>query len=278
MPKAKKLPSTPALRLLRAKKVPFEVHRYAYIERGGTAASAAALGIDPHRIIKTLIFEDADGAPLVILMHGDRSVSAKELARHIGSKSVRPCDPAVAQKHSGYLVGGTSPFATRRAMLLSSFLSSSCCRRPRGFGSSTTRGPEAPPGARQPPSAPITRPAAPARGRTTRTLSSKRTRATRAAAKSARAGAAPRPQAREGSQAGRAVPRMIRAAAAIMPTTAPRTPRSAPWTRRLERIWSRIWAAATVRRAGGKSPPSRSTPRSESAMATRLAASSSSAM
>lgn len=114
--KAKKLPSTPALRLLRSKKVPFEVHRYEYVERGGTAASAAALGIDPHRIVKTLLFEDADGAPLVILMHGDRSVSTKELARHIGSKSVRPCDPAVAQKHSGYLVGGTSPFGTRKAM------------------------------------------------------------------------------------------------------------------------------------------------------------------
>ncbi len=114
--KAKKLPSTPALRLLRAKGVDFEVHRYAYVERGGTAASSAALGIDAHRIIKTLIFEDSDGSPLVILMHGDCSVSAKDLARQIGTKAVRPCDPAVAQRHSGYQVGGTSPFGTRKAM------------------------------------------------------------------------------------------------------------------------------------------------------------------
>ena len=114
--KSRKLPSTPALRLLRSRGVSFEVHRYAYVERGGAAASSAALDIDLHRIIKTLVFEQDDGSPLVILMHGDRSVSAKDLARHIGCKSVRPCDPAVAQRHSGYRVGGTSPLGTRKAM------------------------------------------------------------------------------------------------------------------------------------------------------------------
>jgi Cys-tRNA(Pro) deacylase len=107
---------TPAVRLLKQHKIEFSEHPYNYEERGGTAASARALGVDEHSVVKTLIFEDSDGHPLIVLMHGDMQVSAKNLARHIGAKSVQPCKPEVADKHSGYIVGGTSPFATRKAM------------------------------------------------------------------------------------------------------------------------------------------------------------------
>lgn len=105
-----------AIRTLRAAKVAFEPHLYTWEAHGGTAASAAALGVDEHRVIKTLIFEDEAKQPLCILMHGDREVSAKNLARAIGAKSVAPCTPEIADKHSGYQVGGTSPFGLRRAM------------------------------------------------------------------------------------------------------------------------------------------------------------------
>jgi Cys-tRNA(Pro) deacylase len=111
-----KTPVTPAVRLLRQQGVDFVPHQYAYEERGGTAVSARELGIDEHRVIKTLIMEDEAGRPLVVLMHGDLQVSAKELARLLGVKSVIPCSPQVANRHSGYQVGGTSPFATRKAM------------------------------------------------------------------------------------------------------------------------------------------------------------------
>lgn len=111
-----KTPVTPAIRLLRQAKVPFVPHLYAYEERGGTAVSARELGVDEHRVIKTLVMEDDGGRPLIVLMHGDREVSTKELARCLGAKSVQPCPPAVADRHSGYQVGGTSPFATRKAM------------------------------------------------------------------------------------------------------------------------------------------------------------------
>jgi len=111
-----KTPATPAVRLLRSNKVTFTPHLYAYQERGGTAVSARELGVDEHRMIKTLIMEDNAGGPLIVLMHGDRQVSTKELARTLGVKSVAPCAPAVADRHSGYQVGGTSPFATRRRM------------------------------------------------------------------------------------------------------------------------------------------------------------------
>lgn len=111
-----KHPVTMAIRTLRAAKVAFEPHLYTWEAHGGTAASAAALGVDEHRVIKTLIFEDEAKQPLCILMHGDREVSAKNLARAIGAKSVAPCTPEVADKHSGYQVGGTSPFGLRRAM------------------------------------------------------------------------------------------------------------------------------------------------------------------
>ena len=106
-------PVTPAVRLLRERKVEFEPHLYTYEERGGTRHSAAALGIDEHAVVKTLVMETEERRPLIVLMHGDREVSTKNLARAIGAKSVQPCDPAKAQKHTGYMVGGTSPLGTR---------------------------------------------------------------------------------------------------------------------------------------------------------------------
>ncbi len=111
-----KTPVTPAVRVLRAAGVPYTDHLYSYEERGGTAVSARELGFDEHCVIKTLVMEDDRGEPLIILMNGDRQVSTRELARQIGVRSVEPCRPEVAQRHSGYLVGGTSPFGTRRQM------------------------------------------------------------------------------------------------------------------------------------------------------------------
>ena len=111
-----KPPVTMAVRALRAAKVPFEPHVYTWEAHGGTRASSEALGVDEHAVIKTLIFEDDAAKPLCILMHGDREVSAKQLARVIGVKSVGPCKPEVADRHSGYQVGGTSPFGLKRAM------------------------------------------------------------------------------------------------------------------------------------------------------------------
>ncbi len=111
-----KAPSTPATRLLRAQGVAFTEHLYRYEERGGTRVSSRALGVDEHAVVKTLVMEDDARAPLLVLMHGDREVSVKALARTIGAKVVQPCKPEVANRHSGYQVGGTSPFATRRAM------------------------------------------------------------------------------------------------------------------------------------------------------------------
>jgi Cys-tRNA(Pro) deacylase len=113
---APKHPVTMAIRALRAAKVEFAPHLYDWEPHGGTAASAAALGADEHLVIKTLIFEDEARRPLCVLMHGDREVSAKNLARQIGVKQTAPCAPDVADKHSGYQVGGTSPFGLRRAM------------------------------------------------------------------------------------------------------------------------------------------------------------------
>ena len=111
-----KVPVTAAVRQLRAEKVAFSDHLYAYEEKGGTAASSRELGIDEHAVIKTLVMEDENRKPLVVLMHGDLQVSTRELARVIGVKLVSPCSPETAQKHSGYLVGGTSPFGTRHPM------------------------------------------------------------------------------------------------------------------------------------------------------------------
>lgn len=108
-----KTPVTAAVRFLRAAKVQFTDYLYSYEEKGGTAVSARQLGVDEHCVIKTLVMEDDNKKPLVILMHGDMQVSTKELARVMGVRFVEPCKPEAAQKHTGYLVGGTSPFGTR---------------------------------------------------------------------------------------------------------------------------------------------------------------------
>ena len=107
---------TPATALLRAHGVAFTEHPYEYVEHGGAEHSAEVLGFDPFSVVKTLIMQDQDARPLIVLMHGNRKVSTKNLARQIGAKSVEPCKPEVANRHSGYLVGGTSPFGTRRQM------------------------------------------------------------------------------------------------------------------------------------------------------------------
>jgi Cys-tRNA(Pro) deacylase len=109
-------PSTAAVRLLRELKVPFTEHLYRYEEHGGTRVCARELEVPEHSVVKTLVMEDEGGKPLVMLMHGDLEVSTKALARQIGAKTVHICKPEVANRHSGYLVGGTSPFGTRKAM------------------------------------------------------------------------------------------------------------------------------------------------------------------
>lgn len=107
---------TPATQLLKAHKVDYSEHPYEYLEHGGAQHSAQVLGWDPYAVVKTLIMQDQNARPLVVLMHGNRKVSTKNLARQIGAKSVEPCRPEVANRHSGYLVGGTSPFGARREM------------------------------------------------------------------------------------------------------------------------------------------------------------------
>jgi Cys-tRNA(Pro) deacylase len=111
-----RLPVTNAVRVLREHGVAFTDHPYPYEERGGTAVSARELGVPEHQVVKTLIMEDDRRQPMIVLMHGDREVSTKNLARHLGVKTVSPCAPAVADRHSGYQVGGTSPFGTKRSM------------------------------------------------------------------------------------------------------------------------------------------------------------------
>ena len=108
--------ATPAIHFLREQKVAFSEHEYRYEERGGTAVSSRELGVDEHSVIKTLVLEDENRKPLIVLMHGDREVSTKNLARQIGAKTVTPCAPDVAQRHTGYMVGGTSPFGTRKPL------------------------------------------------------------------------------------------------------------------------------------------------------------------
>jgi Cys-tRNA(Pro) deacylase len=114
--KAAHISETPATAFLRAHGVPFSEHAYDYVAHGGAMHSAQVLGLDPFMVVKTLVMQDQDARPLVVLMHGNRTVSTKQLARQIGAKAVEPCEPQVAQRHSGYLVGGTSPFGTRRQM------------------------------------------------------------------------------------------------------------------------------------------------------------------
>jgi Cys-tRNA(Pro) deacylase len=109
-------PATPATTFLRNNDVSFTEHLYSYVEHGGTAESARQLGVHEHVVIKTLVMQDQDGKPLIVLMHGDCQVSLKNLARQIGAKRVEPCKPEVAQRHTGYQVGGTSPFGTRKAL------------------------------------------------------------------------------------------------------------------------------------------------------------------
>ena len=116
MAKRDHVSETPATQLLKAHKVVYTEHPYEYLEHGGAQHSAAVLGLDPFTGVTTLIMQDQDAKPLVVLMHGNRKVSTKNLARQIGVKSVEPCAPEVANRHSGYLVGGTSPFGTRRTM------------------------------------------------------------------------------------------------------------------------------------------------------------------
>ena len=116
MAKKDKVSETPATAFLRKHGVDFTEHPYDYLEHGGAQHSAQVLGLDPFSVVKTLVMQDQDAQPLVVLMHGNRKVSTKNLARQVGLKAIEPCAPEVAQRHSGYLVGGTSPFATRRAM------------------------------------------------------------------------------------------------------------------------------------------------------------------
>ena len=114
--KDKHVSETPATQHLRCAGVAFKAHVYAYVPQGGTAQSARALGWDEHAVVKTLVMQNERAQPLIVLMHGDRQVSTKNLARDIGAKHIEPCKPEVAQRHSGYLVGGTSPFGLRKAM------------------------------------------------------------------------------------------------------------------------------------------------------------------
>ena len=107
---------TPATQFLRAQGVSFTEHPYDYVDHGGTAESARQLGVDEHSVVKTLVMQDQDARPLIVLMHGDRQVSTKNLARQAALKKVEPCKPEVAQRHSGYQVGGTSPFGFRKAV------------------------------------------------------------------------------------------------------------------------------------------------------------------
>ncbi|MDI1339333.1 aminoacyl-tRNA deacylase [Polaromonas sp.] len=116
MGKKEHVSETPATQMLKAAGVAFTEHQYEYLEHGGAQHSAEVLGFDPFTVVKTLVMQDQDAKPLLVLMHGNRKVSTKNLARQIGAKSVEPCKPEVANRHSGYLVGGTSPFGTRKVM------------------------------------------------------------------------------------------------------------------------------------------------------------------
>lgn len=133
-----KTTGTPATAFLAKENVSYTEHFYEYIEHGGTSVSSGALGVPEHEVVKTLVMETDKGDPLVVLMHGDRKVSTKDLAREMGVKRVFPCKPEVAQRHSGYLVGGTSPFGTRKAMPV--FLEKSVLDLPRIYINGGRRG------------------------------------------------------------------------------------------------------------------------------------------
>ncbi len=138
MSKKPHISETPATALLRAHKIEFTEHPYDYLEHGGASHSAQVLGQDPFIVIKTLIMQDEAGEPLVVLMHGNHKVSTKNLARQVERKSVEPCKPEVANRHSGYLVGGTSPFATKREMPV--FIEKTILQLPRIFINGGRRG------------------------------------------------------------------------------------------------------------------------------------------
>lgn len=138
MRKREHISETPATALLKAHQIEFAEHSYEYLEHGGANHSALVLGQDPFVVIKTLIMQDECAKPLVVLMHGNRKVSTKNLARQIGCKSVEPCQPEVANRHSGYLVGGTSPFGTKRNMPI--YIEQSILDLPRIFINGGRRG------------------------------------------------------------------------------------------------------------------------------------------
>lgn len=138
MSKSEDFPITQAVRALRSAKVGFTPHLYDYVEHGGTAHSAASLGVDEHTVIKTIILEDERKQPLICLQHGDREVSTKNLARTIGCKTITPCTPEVANRHTGYLVGGTSPFGTRKPIPI--YLQESIAALPRVYINGGKRG------------------------------------------------------------------------------------------------------------------------------------------
>lgn len=138
MSKSEDFPITQAVRALRSAKVGFTPHLYDYVEHGGTAHSAASLGVDEHTVIKTIVLEDERKQPLICLQHGDCEVSTKNLARAIGCKTITPCTPEVANRHTGYLVGGTSPFGTRKPIPI--YLQESITALPRIFINGGKRG------------------------------------------------------------------------------------------------------------------------------------------
>ncbi|MCX8084121.1 MAG: Cys-tRNA(Pro) deacylase [Calditerrivibrio sp.] len=113
---AEKYPVTPATRFLNSQKIPYEPYLYEYEEKGGTRVSAQKLGVDEHMVIKTIVLEDENKKPLIVLMHGDLEISTKNLARFLGVKTITPCSPETVTKHTGYIVGGTSPFGTKKQL------------------------------------------------------------------------------------------------------------------------------------------------------------------
>jgi len=133
-----KIPTTPAILALKAHDIDFTLHSYQYEEKGGTKVSASKLGVDEHCVIKTLVMEDETTQPFIVLMHGDREVSTKSLARSLGVKSIVPCKPAIAQKHTGYQVGGTSPFGTKKVIPV--YMEKSIADLPKIFINAGSRG------------------------------------------------------------------------------------------------------------------------------------------
>jgi Cys-tRNA(Pro) deacylase len=130
--------NTPATAILQKAGVAYTEHEFEYLEHGGTGHSSASMGVPEHQVIKTLVMEDEKGDPLIVLMHGDRKVSTKELARQAGAKRIAPCKPEVATRHSGYLIGGTSPFGTRKRMPI--YLERSVTELPRIYINGGRRG------------------------------------------------------------------------------------------------------------------------------------------